>query len=34
LAEQFGDRVQLRYVGPLPPYNFVDVNVEAAEWEK
>lgn len=34
LAEQFGDRVQLRYVGPLPPYNFVDINVEAAEWEK
>ena len=24
LAEQLGDRVKLRYVGPLPPYSFVD----------
>ena len=24
LAEALGDRVKLRYVGPLPPYSFVD----------
>ena len=30
LAEQLGERVKLRYVGPLPPYSFVDEQAVAA----
>lgn len=29
LALRFGERVTFRYVGPVPPYNFVDVR---ADW--
>jgi Gas vesicle synthesis protein GvpL/GvpF len=34
LAEKLGDRVDLRYVGPLPPYSFADIELdtEAAAW--
>ena len=34
LAESLGERVQLRYVGPLPPYSFVDEQTvpEAPAW--
>jgi Gas vesicle synthesis protein GvpL/GvpF len=30
LAEEIGDRMRLRYVGPLPPYSFTEE--EAAAW--
>ena len=29
LALRFGERVTFRYVGPVPPYNFVEVR---ADW--
>lgn len=34
LAAELGDRIALRYVGPLPPYSFADVELdtEAAAW--
>ncbi len=34
LADRLGDRIELRYVGPLPPYSFADVDLdtEAAAW--
>jgi hypothetical protein len=34
LADAFGDRVTVRYVGPLPPYSFVDEETapEVAAW--
>jgi gas vesicle protein GvpL/GvpF len=34
LGERFGDRISLRYVGPLPPYSFADIQLdaEAAAW--
>jgi Gas vesicle synthesis protein GvpL/GvpF len=34
LAERFGERISLRYVGPLPPYSFADIELdpEAAAW--
>ena len=34
LAVELGDRIALRYVGPLPPYSFADVELdtEAAAW--
>jgi hypothetical protein len=34
LAEALGERVQLRYLGPLPPYSFVDEQTvqEAPAW--
>jgi hypothetical protein len=34
LATRFGDRISLRYVGPLPPYSFADIQLdaEAAAW--
>jgi hypothetical protein len=34
LAAALGDRIALRYVGPLPPYSFADVELdtEAAAW--
>ena len=34
LAADLGERVQLRYIGPLPPYSFADggANVESAAW--
>jgi hypothetical protein len=31
LSEALGERVQLRYVGPLPPYSFVDEQAPAGE---
>lgn len=34
LADELGERIGLRYVGPLPPYSFADVEIdtEAAAW--
>jgi gas vesicle protein GvpL/GvpF len=34
LAQALGDRVELRYVGPLPPYSFADIELdaEAGAW--
>jgi Gas vesicle synthesis protein GvpL/GvpF len=34
LAGELGDRIQIRYVGPLPPYSFADGNVlvESGAW--
>lgn len=34
LGERLGDRVALRFVGPLPPYSFADIELdaEAAAW--
>ena len=34
LGERLGDRIELRFVGPLPPYSFADVDLdaEAAAW--
>jgi hypothetical protein len=34
LREELGDRVTLRYVGPLPPYSFADTDLSpgAAAW--
>jgi hypothetical protein len=33
LAQRFGERLELRYIGPLPPYSFADVELSAeAAW--
>ena len=34
LGEEIGERIHLRYVGPLPPYSFVesDLTAESATW--
>jgi hypothetical protein len=34
LTDELGERVRLRYVGPMPPYSFADAEVEAgsATW--
>jgi hypothetical protein len=34
LREELGERVRLRYVGPLPPYSFAetDLSAGAAAW--
>jgi hypothetical protein len=34
LGDDIGDRIRLRYVGPLPPYSFVDAELtpRSAEW--
>jgi hypothetical protein len=29
IAERFGDRLEFRYVGPVPPFNFVSLR---ADW--
>jgi hypothetical protein len=34
LSEANEDRVKFLYVGPLPPYNFVNVTIYQEEWEK
>lgn len=34
LSEKHKDRVKFMYVGPLPPYNFVNITIYPAEWEK
>lgn len=34
LRKENEDRVKFGYVGPLPPYNFVIVNIHLTEWEK
>jgi hypothetical protein len=32
LDREFDGRVQLRFIGPLPPYSFVDATPELAAW--
>ena len=34
LSEKHKDRIKFIYVGPLPPYNFVNVTIYPEEWEK
>jgi hypothetical protein len=34
LSEKHRDRIKFMYVGPLPPYNFVNITIYPAEWEK
>ncbi len=34
LSEKHKDRIKFMYVGPLPPYNFVNITIYPAEWEK
>ena len=34
LSEEYKDRIKFMYVGPLPPYNFVNITIYPAEWEK
>lgn len=34
LGEAHKDRMKFLYVGPLPPYNFVNVTIYQEEWEK
>lgn len=34
LSEKHRDRIKFIYVGPLPPYNFVNITIYPAEWEK
>jgi hemerythrin superfamily protein len=34
LSEKYRERTKLIYVGPLPPYNFVNIVIYPAEWEK
>jgi gas vesicle protein GvpL/GvpF len=34
LGREYGDALKLRYVGPLPPYSFADIDLgaESAAW--
>ena len=34
VSEMYKDRVKFLYVGPLPPYNFVNITIYQEEWEK
>jgi hypothetical protein len=34
LGETHKDRMKFLYVGPLPPYNFVNITIYQEEWEK
>jgi len=34
LSEKHKDRIKFMYVGPLPPYNFVNITIYPEEWEK
>jgi len=34
VSETYKDRVKFLYVGPLPPYNFVNITIYQEEWEK
>jgi hypothetical protein len=34
LSEKHKDRIKFMYLGPLPPYNFVNITIYPAEWEK
>jgi hemerythrin superfamily protein len=34
LSEKYGERTKFIYAGPLPPYNFVNIVVYPAAWEK
>ncbi len=33
LAEQHASTVKFKYVGPLAPYNFINLNIPPEEWE-
>ena len=34
LSETYNNRMKFLYVGPLPPYNFVNITIYQEEWEK
>jgi len=34
LSKEYQERSRFMYAGPLPPYNFVNVTIYPAEWEK
>jgi hypothetical protein len=34
LADQYQDRIRFMYAGPLPVFNFVNIIIYPAEWEK
>jgi len=34
LSEKHKDRIKFMYVGPLPPFNFVNIVIYPEEWEK
>lgn len=34
LGKEYKHRVKFMYVGPLPPYNFVNITIYPEEWEK
>lgn len=34
LSEEYDERIKFMYVGPLPPYNFVNITIYPEEWEK
>lgn len=33
LGEQLGEDIKIKYVGPLAPYNFVDLGITQESWE-
>lgn len=33
LGEQYEDRIDFRYTGPMPVYDFIDLQVQPEEWE-
>ena len=34
LGDKYKDRTKFLYVGPLPPFNFVNIVIYPEEWEK
>lgn len=34
LSEAYKERIKFMYVGPLPPFNFVNITIYPEEWEK
>lgn len=34
MSKEYKDRIRFMYTGPLPPYNFVNINIYQEEWEK
>jgi len=32
-GDEYKDRIKFMYVGPLPPYNFVNITIYPEEWE-
>ena len=34
LSDEYQDRIEFLYAGPLPVFNFVNIVIYPAEWEK